>query len=67
MRELAGVTARRAAKAARASHGHIGNIESGKAVPTEKQLTRLLQFYTAGVRARMERLAKLVESIRASG
>lgn len=60
MRELAGETTRRAAKAAGMSHGHLGNIESGKAVPTEKQATRLGRFYAAAIKTRLKRLWQLL-------
>jgi len=65
MRELAGVTVRRAAKAARVSHGQLGNFENGKAVPTTKQLALLGSFYAKEIRDRLKRLWKLIGLIEA--
>jgi transcriptional regulator with XRE-family HTH domain len=60
MRELAGVSVRQAAKAAGVSHGQLGNFESGKAVPTTKQLAMLGKCYSVEIRGRLVRLWKLI-------
>jgi DNA-binding transcriptional regulator YiaG len=67
MRRLAGVSIRRAAKAAGVSDGTVVNFESGRSRPTVQQLALLGELYAQEIQDRLQRLWKLLSLVGENG
>jgi DNA-binding transcriptional regulator YiaG len=65
MRRLAGVSIRKAARAAKVSDGTIVNFESGRSSPSDEQLALLGELYAQEIQGRLTRLWKLLSLVEA--